>query len=408
MARPPLPVGTAGRIKTVQEGPRTWRATCQFRDFDGEVRKVSRWAETKTKAENKLREAIRDRQTNSTDILPNTRIPEVYAQWLAEFRALVERGNRSGTSLDTYVNRWSKLLLPRVKSFRISELTPGRVDHILQDLSTTHSVSTVRTCRAILSGLCGVAVRHGALTQNPVRDARPIERSHHRLLPRVLTIEEALDIFRLFDTDEIAIRQDLPDIARYLAGTGNRTGEILAIRWDTIDFENKLAYVQGNLVRIKGHGLVINPGKTPMAKRPIPLTDWLVRLLQDRYTRMMTLESGTCHDLSGWVFPNSRGGLREASNMRRDWRAFRDRHNLGDWFTPYTFRRTVATLLTDQLPAREASDLLGHSKISQTTDTYVGRKLISRNPAHVLGALGDTKNGSSTKLAPEPPESQVF
>jgi hypothetical protein len=57
----------------------------------------------------------------------------------------------------------------------------------------------------------------------------------------------------------------------------------------------------------------------------------------------------------------------------------------------------VATLLTDKLPTREASDLLGHSKISQTTDTYVGRKIISRNVADVLASLGGSKNGSSTK-----------
>jgi integrase len=101
-------------------------------------------------------------------------------------------------------------------------------------------------------------------------------------------------------------------------------------------------------------------------------------------------------ELTGWVFPNSLGGLREASNMRRDWRAFRERHHLGDWFTPRTFRRTVATLVTDQLPAREASDLLGHSKVSQTTDTYVGRKTISRGAAEVLAPLG-SKNGSSTE-----------
>jgi integrase len=41
----------------------------------------------------------------------------------------------------------------------------------------------------------------------------------------------------------------------------------------------------------------------------------------------------------------------------------------------YTFRRTVATLLTDKLTAREASDLLGHSRISQTTDTTAAETL---------------------------------
>ena len=80
--------------------------------------------------------------------------------------------------------------------------------------------------------------------------------------------------------------------------------------------------------------------------------------------------------------------------MRRDWRAFRERHDVGAWFTPRTFRRTVATLVTDALPAREASDLLGHSRVSQTTDTYVGRMAVSRRPADVLDALGGPNGGS--------------
>jgi integrase len=329
-------------------------------------------------------------------------VPELYAQWLAQFRALTDLGNRSGTSLDTYTNRWNKLLLPRVKSLRISELTPGRIDRILQDLNATYSASTARTCRAILSGLCGVAVRHGALTYNPVRDAQPVEPTKRKQPARVLTITEALHIFELLDTDEIAVRQDLPDIVRYLAGTGNRTGEILAIRWDTINLAERTVYVEGNVVRVKGRGLTINHGKTAMATRPIPLTDWLVDLLVDRRKRMAALQDIAPEDLTGWLFPNTHGGLREAANMRRDWRAFRNRHDLGDWFTPYTLRRTVATLLTDKLPAREVSDLLGHSRISQTTDTYVGRKIVSRNPAAVLDALGDAKNGSSTEPQPYP------
>jgi hypothetical protein len=65
---------------------------------------------------------------------------------LAQFRALNDSGNRSATSLDTYTNRWNKLLLPRVKSLRISEFTPAEIDQILQDLNAA---------RTILSGLCG-------------------------------------------------------------------------------------------------------------------------------------------------------------------------------------------------------------------------------------------------------------
>ncbi|WP_435583298.1 hypothetical protein [Amycolatopsis thermoflava] len=79
-------------------------------------------------------------------------------------------------------------------------------------------------------------------------------------------------------------------------------------------------------------------------------------------------------------------GIRRASCSRPS--------RIGDWFTPRTFRRTVATLVTDALQAREASDLLGHSRVSQTTDTHVGRNLPSRRPAVVLGVLDVAKNGS--------------
>ncbi|WP_370876663.1 tyrosine-type recombinase/integrase [Amycolatopsis thermophila] len=96
------------------------------------------------------------------------------------------------------------------------------------------------------------------------------------------------------------------------------------------------------------------------------------RAALDRRARVAAKRGVKPEELTGWVFPNSKGGLREASNLRRDWRAFRERHKIGDWFTPRTFRRTVATLVTEALPAREASDMLGHSRVSQTTDTTSG------------------------------------
>jgi integrase len=78
---------------------------------------------------------------------------------------------------------------------------------------------------------------------------------------------------------------------------------------------------------------------------------------------------------------------------------------IGEWFTPYTFRRTVATLVTDELPTREASDLLGHSRISQTTDTYVGRKAVSRKAAEVLEifARAEEREFDVTKIDPADP-----
>lgn len=138
-----------------------------------------------------------------------------------------------------------------------------------------------------------MAVRHGALKTNPVRDVRRVEQGRRRKkVSRALTVTEALTILELFDADEVAVVQDLPDVARYFAGTGNRTGETLAVRWERIDFDGRIAYVDGNLVRINGEGLQINDGKTEMAQRPIPLTAWLVEMLKDRRVRVAAEAGG--------------------------------------------------------------------------------------------------------------------
>jgi integrase len=401
MARPPLPVGTYGVIKTKKDKTKkdgeSWQATCQFRDLDGKVRKVSRWGSTGPKAANRLREHLLERQLNAGEIKPESKVVDVAEKWFAEFREQIDLGNRSGSSIDTYENRWTKLVKPRVEGLRISEMTTGRIDGILQDINAALSASTARNCRAVISGFCGLAVRHGALKTNPVRDARPVESRKRKKPSKALTADEVLAIFAKVDADETAVRQDLPDIMRYFGGTGNRTGETIAIRWEHIDFAGKTAWVEGNMIRTKADGKKINPGKTETAQRGVALADWLVAMLLDRRARVAATSGVQPEHLTGWVFPNSLGTLREASNMRRDWRAFRDRHSIGDWFTPRTFRRTVATLVTDALPAREASDMLGHSRVSQTTDTYVGRKAPSRNPAVVLAALDSTKNESKTE-----------
>ncbi|SNR79838.1 Site-specific recombinase XerC [Haloechinothrix alba] len=387
MPRPPLPVGTYGKLSSKRDGKR-WMAWCKFRDVDGRVRKVRAWDETKAKAENKLREKLKDRQIGSGHVKPDSKVVDVASKWLNEFEEQVELGTRSGTSLDTYTHRWNTIVKPRVEGLRVHELDAGRVDQIVRDVNRELSASSAKTCRTILSAICGLAVRHGALKVNPVRDVRPVESSKRKPLARAFTIDEVMEIFDKADHDPIAIRQDLPDIMRYFGGTGQRTGETIAVRWENIDFAEQVAWVEGNMVRTKADGKKINPGKSEAAHRGVPLASWLVDMLRDRRERVAADCGVSPEELTGWVFPNGLGGLREASNLRRDWRAFRKRHGIGDWFTPRTFRRTVATLVTDALPVREASDMLGHSRVSITTDSYVGRKAPSRNPADVLDVLG--------------------
>jgi hypothetical protein len=78
MPRPPLPLGTYGKIKTWQED-KTWLARAQFRDFDGIVRPVKRSAKTKAAAERELKTALAERQmpAKQSEITAQTKIEKV-------------------------------------------------------------------------------------------------------------------------------------------------------------------------------------------------------------------------------------------------------------------------------------------------------------------------------------------
>jgi integrase len=84
------------------------------------------------------------------------------------------------------------------------------------------------------------------------------------------------------------------------------------------------------------------------------------------------------------VFPDSLGGWRDPSNVRRVWREVRDELEM-DGLVSHMLRKTVASFLDDSLVSvRRISDQLGHSNIRMTQDRYLGRRLTDRQTADAL------------------------
>lgn len=386
MPRPPMPLGTHGKIRTYPTST-GWRATTKFRDFDGATRTVERWGKTKAAAVRALKEALRDRTppAGADGITPDTRFKDAAALWLEEFQRAVDSGRRSPTSKETYANRLHNLVLPAVGELRVRELTVPRLGRVVAAAQDLHSSSTAKTVRTILSGVCGLAVRHGALPANPVRDVAPLEGKKRKA--RALALDELTDLLAKLDADEIAARHDLPDLARWYAGTGERTGEGLAVHWHHLDLHAGTVAWGGGLIRVKGEGQRINFGKTDVSERALPLSAWLVDMLRERRAKLAERFGVDQADLRGPVFPNSLGGLRDKHNTLARWREFRERAGYS-WVTFRTFRRSVATLLDEAgLSARQIADQLGHSKISTTQDVYMARRVTSRKAADALEAV---------------------
>jgi integrase len=148
---------------------------------------------------------------------------------------------------------------PALGAIRLREITTPRLDAFLLSVRKWHGVPTAKTARTVVSGVMGLAVRHGAVKVNPTREVTRINASRKRM-PRALTTEERERWIAQLEADEDAVREDLPDLTRFMLATGVRIGEALAVSWDEIDLPHALVTIEWNLVRVTGEGLRRVPG----------------------------------------------------------------------------------------------------------------------------------------------------
>jgi integrase len=405
--RPPLPIGAWGNIKCREVEPGVWKARARFRDADGVTRPVERHGKSSTAARNTLLEEFsKRRRAGGSELTGESTVADAAELQLARWQAQANAGKVSPNTLRDYESSLRLHVLPGLGAVRLREATAGRCETWWVRLQTRAGAATARRARAVLSGVLGLAVRMDALSKNPVRELSPIEVSHKPRPSRSLTAAERAEWLGWLDThvardpsrstrqahttqwpiERTIASRALGDISRLMLGTGVRVGEAMAISWDEVDFDAPKVAICWHLVRVKGKGIVRQPGaKSAAGDRVIELPSWCVTMLRQRRLA----------DPVGYpVFPDALGGWRDPNLVIRWLRWSRDEAGL-DWFTSHRFRQTVITHL-DQSGARprEVADHVGHSKIAQTQG-YMARKIASSETARHLESMLDPPLESS-------------
>lgn len=381
MGRPPMEIGTYGKIRYVALKSGGVRAKARFRGFDGVVRDISRTGPTAAKAERALKSAINQemRTPSGGDITARSRFKDVAKLWLSWQERRVQAGERAPGTLDNYRSMLNNHVLPAFGELRLSEVTVPRLDKFFAALQAKSSAAHARTARAVVGGILRYATRQGAITTNPIRDLEPIE-GGTRKKARALTPDERREWLSQLELDPKALAKDLPDLTRFMLATGVRIGEALALYWEDVDIEAARVSIKYTVVRVRGVGLRRKEPKTESGVRDLPLPSWAVEMLRRR-RRAAAAENRLA---ASPVFPDTLGGLRDPSNTRRALREARGSDGFA-WVTSHVFRKTAGTVLDEaKLSARQIADQLGHSKPSMTQDVYMGRGAVSAENAAAL------------------------
>jgi integrase len=219
-----------------------------------------------------------------------------------------------------------------------------------------------------LAGSSGFARKHA-------QGGLEIAQRHHSDVDRcdlaVLIDESFARLRSKLQADVLANEHDLPDLVDFLASTGCRIGEAMAVRASRLDLDSDTPVVRADstAIRVQNRSLIQEYPKSASGIRSIPLSPFMVRALRDR------LVSGRAAPLAGdpLIFPSPLGRLRDASNTTSALKVALSR--AGDEFariTSRSFRKYVLTELDGKgFSPRQVSDVAGHAQVSMTQDVYL-------------------------------------
>ena len=199
--------------------------------------------------------------------------------------------------------------------------------------------------------------------------------------------------------------------------TGMRTGEVFALTWDDIDFENKIIKVKHNVYAKnkdnKGKWYM-GDTKTETGERQIYICNTLLKILKG-YKQRQTISKKKCgtdyysHYLEkvtnkygkiteyriievrgkvrlsnkiNLVFVNKKGKYSGTDSIRYPFKIIHNEFGLSNCRF-YDLRGTYATkILHGGAEIRDVADLLGHSKIETTENYYISSTEETRKKAN--------------------------
>jgi integrase len=214
------------------------------------------------------------------------------------------------------------------------------------------SPRTVFQTHAVLHRALDQAQHWGLLKSNPTELVAP-PRPHQKEMTALSAAQLAL----LLATSRGTRWHSLWVV---LGTAGLRIGEALGLKWQDVDLESGRLQVKRALQRQRGNGLVFVAPKTHRSRRLIHLSRVAIRALQEQRARV----------IGEMVFPNLNGDLQESSSVTAALRVALSRAGLPR-IRVHDLRHTTATVLLEAgTHPKLVQDLLGHSTVALTLNTY--------------------------------------
>ncbi|WP_320781954.1 site-specific integrase [Streptomyces sp. CRN 30] len=285
------------------------------------------------------------------------------AEWLPYWLENVIKPHRKRTTYAKYEFHMRLYLVPMLGTKKLESLGVADVRRFLSKLERQTTAATAKETHKVLRSALSAACREELITRNVVTLVEPPRVESRDLEP--WSLAETLDFLTAARTDPL-----YPAFVLAIA-LGMRRGEVVGLRWEDVDLEQRQIRIRKQRQRVGGEAYDDDP-KGRRRKQVLPLPAICIAPL--RYQRMRQAaireRAGERWEETGYVFTTRTGRPIEPRNVYRSFT--RVAKNAGLRVVRlHDARHGTATLLTAAgVAPRVVMEILGHSQIAVTMNVY--------------------------------------
>ncbi|HYF93116.1 MAG TPA: site-specific integrase [Symbiobacteriaceae bacterium] len=391
--------GSGGLFERTINGKKVWVAQVELgRDpLTGMRRRKTLYGENKTELQKKITGILNGVQSGTYAEPNRMTLAEYLETWLQKHCYT----RLKAKTIQSYEDAIRRHLVPSIGHLHLSKLAPLHLEsHYAALRDAGVGTREIQYAHDVLRSALNRAVKWKLLTHAVTDD---VERPEHQEREQRALDEDEIKRFL-----EVARGHRNHALFMMAVTTGMRPGELLGLKWDRVDLDKGIAFVEEALVWLDGQ-------KTPFYATPkssagirsISLPDVMVRELRRHRIAQNEecLASGPRYSHQNLVFCTRDGKPLRQSNFRKTVKALFKRANLpdADDLEPYTLRRTHATyLISNGEDIKTVQDRMGHSTAKMLLDIYA--KVVTkkkREPAkkfdELLGPDSPSEEAATSK-----------
>lgn len=348
------------------------------RDANGKRVRRTVYGKTRAKVEEQLRKILSAKDHGLASTSERQTVAQYLDYWFKESatqRVRYSTGKRYRQIIDQH-------LIPGLGRIYLDKLGPEQVQALINAKGKEgQSPRSILHIRAVLRAALGRAMKWGLVARNAAALADG---------PRVPHKPGAyLDASQARQFLEAAQGDRLEALYSVALSLGLRQGEALGLRWQDIDLQAGRLTVENALQRVDGR-LQLVEVKTSRSRRTVTLPGSVLAGLTEHRERQLfeRRAAGKGWQEGAYVFTTTIGTPLDDGNLRRAFWALLRKAELPK-IRFYDLRHSCASLLLAQgVHPRTVMEILGHSNIAVTMNTY----------SHVFASVHDEAAAAMDKV----------